>query len=96
MKVVVTGGTGLVGTYLQKYLDGVYLNSSQYDLTKEKDVAQMFMDHQPDTVIHLAAKVGGIMDNIEYPFEYYEQNLLMNTYVVKYARTFKVKKFSIK
>lgn len=93
MKVVVTGGTGLVGTYLQNYIDGVYINSSQYDLTFEGDVMDLYKDHNPDVVIHLAAKVGGIMDNIEYPFEYYEQNLLMNTFMVKYARQFKVKKF---
>ncbi len=93
MKVVVTGGTGLVGTYLQNYIDGVYINSSHYDLTCESDVADLYHDHEPDVVIHLAAKVGGIMDNIEHPFEYYEQNLLMNTYMVKYARAFKVKKF---
>ena len=93
MKILVTGGTGLVGTYLQKYVDGVFLNSSQYDLTCENDVIEMYQDHKPDTVIHLAAKVGGIMDNIQYPFEYYEDNLLMNTFMVKYAREFKVQKF---
>jgi GDP-L-fucose synthase len=93
MKVVVTGGTGLVGTYLQKYINGVYINSSHYDLTRESEVLDLYEDHKPDVVIHLAAKVGGIMDNIQYPFEYYEQNLLMNTYMVKYARVFKVEKF---
>lgn len=93
MKVVVTGGTGLVGTYLQNYIDGVYINSSHYDLTRESEVLDLYEDHKPDVVIHLAAKVGGIMDNIEHPFEYYEQNLLMNTYMVKYARLFKVEKF---
>jgi len=93
MKIVVTGGSGLVGKYLQQFTDGVFLNSSQYDLTKEREVSQMFMDHQPDVVIHLAAKVGGIMDNITYPFEYYEDNLLMNTYMVKYARMYNVQKF---
>jgi GDP-L-fucose synthase len=93
MKVVVTGGTGLVGTYLQNYIGGVYINSSHYDLTRESEVLDLYEDHKPDVVIHLAAKVGGIMDNIEHPFEYYEQNLLMNTYMIKYARLFKVHKF---
>ena len=93
MKLLVTGGTGLVGKYLQQFTDGIFVNSSQYNLMYEKDVAQMFMDHQPDVVIHLAAKVGGIMDNIANPFQYYEDNLLMNTYMVKYARMYNVKKF---
>ena len=93
MKLLVTGGTGLVGKYLQQFTDGIFVNSSQYNLMYEKDAAQMFMDHQPDVVIHLAAKVGGIMDNIANPFQYYEDNLLMNTYMVKYARMYNVKKF---
>jgi len=93
MKLLVTGGTGLVGTYLQQFTDGVFVNSSHYNLTCEQDIIGMYLDHKPDVVIHLAAKVGGITDNIANPFEYYEENLLMNTYVVKYARKFKVKKF---
>jgi GDP-L-fucose synthase len=93
MKVVVTGGTGLVGTYLQKYIDGVYLNSKDFDLTNETEVARMYFVHKPDVVIHLAAKVGGIVDNISYPFQYYEENLLMNTLMVKHARMFNVQKF---
>ena len=93
MKLLVTGGTGLVGTYLQQFTDGVFVNSSHYDLTNEQDIIGMYCDHKPDVVIHLAAKVGGIVDNIAHPFEYYEDNLLMNTLVLKYARTFKVQKF---
>jgi GDP-L-fucose synthase len=93
MKIVVTGGTGLVGRYLQQYVDAVYLSSKDYDLTNDKEVYRMYAEHKPDVVVHLAARVGGIIDNISYPFEYYEDNLLMNTYLIKYARTFNVKKF---
>jgi GDP-L-fucose synthase len=93
MKILVTGGTGLIGTYLQKEIDAIYISSKDYNLTDELDVIRMFIKHKPDIVIHLAAKVGGIIDNITYPFEYYEDNVLMNTNVVKYSREFGVKKF---
>ena len=94
MSILITGGTGLVGKYLQQYIkDGIYLGSRDYDLTKEDQVIAMYEKYRPSVVIHLAAKVGGIMDNIAYPFEYYEDNLLMNTYMVKYARLFKIDKF---
>jgi GDP-L-fucose synthase len=93
MKILVTGGTGLVGQYLQKEIDAIYLSSKDYDLTSELDTVKMFSKHQPDVVIHLAAKVGGIMDNITKPFEYYEDNVMMNTNLVKYSRMFKVNKF---
>ena len=94
MSVLITGGTGLVGKYLQHYLkDGIYLGSRDYDLTKEDQVIAMYEKYRPNVVIHLAAKVGGIADNIQYPFEYYEDNLLMNTLVIKHARTYNIKKF---
>ena len=65
MSILITGGTGLVGKYLQQYIkDGIYLGSRDYDLTKEDQVIAMYEKYRPSVVIHLAAKVGGIMDNI--------------------------------
>ena len=93
-KILVTGGSGLVGKYLKKILpDAVYISSKDYDLTTENGVQKMFLKHKPNIVIHLAARVGGIIDNIEHPAEYFTQNVLMNTLLVEYSRIFKVKKF---
>lgn len=92
-RILVTGGSGLVGSYLKDILDATYVTSKDYDLTKESEVYNMYNTHKPDIVIHLAAKVGGIMDNIQNPFSYYEENVLMNLYIVKHARLSGVKKF---
>ena len=81
-KVVVTGGSGLVGYYLKKALtDAIFLSSNDYDLTKEEEVKKMFEDLKPNRIIHLAAKVGGIIDNINNPIKYLDDNLLMNTFL---------------
>lgn len=94
MKIVITGGSGLVGNNLKKYLsDGIYLSSKDYDLTKESDVISMYENHKPNVVIHLAAKVGGILDNINKPAEYFTENILMNTLLIEYARKYNVKRF---
>jgi len=86
MSLLVTGGSGLVGNALRKiYPDAIYISSKDYDLTKEKDVKAMFEKHRPSRVIHLAAKVGGLKDNINHPAEFLYQNVLMNTYVIHYA-----------
>ena len=91
MKILVTGGSGLVGKYLQDILpEAIYVSSSAYDLTKMSDVREMMIDFEPNVVIHLAARVGGIMDNINYPVDYLEENVLMNTNVLKACHEFDV------
>ena len=46
----------------------------------------MFADLDPDLVIHLAARVGGIGANQARPADLYLDNLLMGTYVIDEAR----------
>ena len=100
MKILVTGGTGQVGQELLSYLaddvakgDAVFVGSKDYNLTLPFGVKRMFEDIKPDTVIHLAAKVGGIKDNMANPLEFLEDNLQMNTNVVMEAQKHNVKKF---
>tara|TARA_B100000575_G_C23102594_1_gene636235 strand:- start:735 stop:1652 length:918 start_codon:yes stop_codon:yes gene_type:complete len=79
-KILVTGGSGLVGKHLQDLLpESIYLSSKDCDLTDVNCVNNLIEKHQPDVVVHLAARVGGIADNLKYPVEYLEQNVLMNT-----------------
>jgi GDP-L-fucose synthase len=93
-KILVTGGSGLVGKYLKKILpNAIYISSKDYDLTSEKGVQKMFLKHKPDVVVHLAARVGGIIDNLNHPAEYFTQNVMMNTLMVEYSRIFNVEKF---
>jgi GDP-L-fucose synthase len=85
-KILVTGGSGLVGRHLKDILpEATYLSSKEFDLTAEADVKNLFSENW-DHVVHLAARVGGILDNMKYPSDFIEQNVLMNTLVVKYAR----------
>jgi GDP-L-fucose synthase len=94
MKIVVTGGSGMVGKSLKKIMpNATYLSSQDYDLTSERGVAQMYHDLKPDCVVHLAAKVGGIIDNINKPSTYFTDNVLMNTLLVEYARHNGVERF---
>lgn len=94
MKVLITGGSGLVGKYLQKILpDAFYISTKDGDLTDIKFVRWMISSYTPDVVIHLAAKVGGIKDNIAKPVDYFEDNILMNTNILKVSHEYKVKHF---
>ncbi len=60
---------------------------SDYDLTRGEEVKKMFAHAEPDVVIHLAARVGGIGANMAHPAELYLDNLLMGTYLLEEART---------
>ena len=73
-KILVTGGTGLVGRYLKKILPSAnYVSSKDYNLLKQNDIKHMFKDVQPDTVVHLAARVGGVHHNILEPVKYFDE-----------------------
>jgi GDP-L-fucose synthase len=94
MRVLVTGGSGMLGRHLKEFLpEATYISSKDYNLCNSFAVQAMFNDIEPECVIHLAAKVGGIQDNIANPLAFLEDNLVMNTNVVKYANDKGVKRF---
>jgi GDP-L-fucose synthase len=91
-RVVVTGGNGFLGSAVVSRLVEVGADpvmtpaSADYDLRDPAAVADMFADTEPDLVIHLAARVGGIGANQARPADLYLDNLLMGTYVLEEAR----------
>jgi GDP-L-fucose synthase len=91
-RILVTGGAGFVGAVVCHMLEergtaDIYVpRSSQFDLTNRDDVEKLWAEADPDLVIHLAAKVGGIGANMSRPAELYLTNLLMGTYVIEQAR----------
>lgn len=93
-KILITGGSGLIGSYLKDILpNAIYVNSKDYNLLIENDVKKMFKEIKPNIVIHLAALVGGIHHNIEEPVRYFEENILMNTLVIRESFKNNVKNF---
>ena len=82
--VLITGGNGLVGKHLRETLHHpISPRKHRYNLLNQDDVHDMLQNYKPDIVIHLAARVGGILDNMNNPVDYYEQNILMNTNILK-------------
>lgn len=86
MTILITGGTSMVGKHLQKLLpSAIYLNSKDCNLTDFENTLATFKKIKPNLVIHLAAKVGGIMDNIKKPADFFDDNILINTNTIKAA-----------
>lgn len=93
MSILVTGGSGLIGKNLQMQLpNAVYISSKEFDLTNDVEVDAMFQKYKPSQVIHLASKVGGVFANRSDQVGFFENNILINTNVLKYAFKYKVER----
>lgn len=81
--ILVTGGHGMLGKALRKVLpDAYYASRLDANLESYHDTINLFDEVRPDTVIHLAAKVGGIKANIKQPYDFIASNLAINQNVI--------------
>lgn len=101
MKVLVTGGSGLVGKAIEYVVnsegtkDGeewFFATSKDADLTDTKSTNDLFEKHKPTHVIHLAAKVGGLFGNLKSNLEYFQKNMAINQNVLESAHQHDVQK----
>ena len=97
LKILVTGGTGLIGKAIQKisnnyHYEFIFIGSNDCDLTNFDETFHYFKKIQPDYVLHLAACVGGLFKNMNYKVEMYEKNIQINNNVLKSCHLVNVKK----
>ena len=87
----VAGHRGLVGGAILRKLtdegftDIVTATHAELDLTDRKAVFAFFAEHKPTYVFLAAAKVGGILANNTYPYDFISQNLQIQVNVMDAA-----------
>ena len=94
-KILITGGTGMVGSAFKAIKTNhelILVGSSDYDLKITDQVKTMLKRVNPDAIIHLAAKVGGVKGNKDYISDFFYDNILINTNLLNEARIAKIKK----
>jgi GDP-L-fucose synthase len=96
-KILVTGGNGLLGSALKKYLGDShkYLSSKDVNLlnNEETDIFLSNKSDEFDTIIHCAAKVGGVQANMNDNLGFFEDNYLINKNIIETAYKYKYKNF---
>jgi GDP-L-fucose synthase len=98
-RVCVTGGAGFLGSYIiaklkQRRAGDIFIpHIEDYDLTDPASISRMLDDSKPDIILHLAAQVGGIGANREYPAEFFYNNLMMGVQLIHQAWQRNVEKF---
>jgi len=100
-RILITGAAGLVGSALVEHLHGIGytnvipLSRKECDLTDAKRTIDVITDLAPDFVFHAAARVYGIVGNMENKGVSFFDNVTINTNVVEACRIAKVKKITV-
>lgn len=94
MKVIVTGGSGMIGKHLSELCpDFIYLSSKDCNLLNYESSLEYFKLLNPEFIIHFAAKVGGLYMNMNHNFDMLHNNLLINMNIMKICKELKIKNF---
>jgi GDP-L-fucose synthase len=98
-KIYIAGHRGMVGSAIWRALGGKgYTNligrtSKELDLKNQHAVTVFFETEKPEIVIDAAARVGGILANKEYPYQFLMENLQIQNNLMATAHQTKVEKF---
>lgn len=98
-KIYIAGHRGMVGSAIWRaltirgYTNLLGKTSKELDLRDQKAVYDFFENEKPEVVIAAAARVGGILANKDYPYQFLMENLQIQNNLIDTAHKTEVEKF---
>ena len=99
LKIYIAGHRGMVGSAvwraleLKGYSNLIGRTSQELDLRDQAAVDAFYDLEKPDAVIDAAAKVGGILANNDFPYEFLMQNMQIQNNLIDGAFKSGIEKF---
>ncbi len=98
-KIYIAGHRGMVGSACWRLLEKLGFSnligrtSKELDLRNQSHVYNFLKDSKPDVIIDAAAKVGGIVANNEYPYQFLMENMYIQNNLISSAHELNIAKF---
>src|SRR5690606_1647456 len=99
LKIFIAGHRGMVGGAIKRtlelkgYENLLLKTSSQLDLRNQQAVSAFFEQEKPEVVIDAAARVGGILANNDYPYQFLMENMQIQNNLIDACLKHDVSKF---
>lgn len=98
-KIYIAGHKGMVGSAIWRtliakgYTNLIGVSSAELDLRNQQAVRDFISNEKPDVVIDAAARVGGILANNNYPYQFLMENLQIQNNLIDSALQSGIEKF---
>jgi GDP-L-fucose synthase len=98
-KIYIAGHRGMVGSAIWRallskgYTNLIGMTSVELDLRNQQAVQDFISTAKPDVIIDAAARVGGILANNNYPYQFIMENMLIQNNLIDSALKNGVEKF---
>lgn len=99
IKIYIAGHNGMVGSAIWRVLESkgyqnlIGKSSAELDLRNQQDVISFMDTEKPEVVIDAAARVGGILANNNYPYQFIMENLQIQNNLIDSALKSGIEKF---
>jgi GDP-L-fucose synthase len=99
LKIYIAGHNGMVGSAIWRALTAkgyenlIGSSSKDLDLREQQAVRDFIAHEKPDVIIDAAAKVGGILANNNFPYQFLMENMLIQNNLIDAALQNNVEKF---